>query len=132
MKTNSYALSLSIVAITLSTSLHAADYPLKPVRVIAGFPAGSAVDIVARVVSQKLSETYAQRFIVDARPGASSNIATAFATKAPADGYTLFMGTVANTINATLYAKLPFDFTRQFAPIALTASAANSTLTSAK
>jgi tripartite-type tricarboxylate transporter receptor subunit TctC len=125
MKTYSYIPFLLCVGMHCGATAHAADYPQKPVRVIAGFPAGSAVDIVARVVSQKLSETYAQPFIVDVRPGASSNIATAFAAKAPPDGYTLFMGTVANTINATLYAKLPFDFTRDFAPIALTASAPN-------
>jgi tripartite-type tricarboxylate transporter receptor subunit TctC len=83
------------------------------------------VDIVARVVGQRLSEAYAQQFIIDNRPGASSNIATAFAAKSPPDGYTLFMGTVANTINATLYVKLPFDFTRDLAPITLAASAPN-------
>ena len=125
MKTNAYVSILYGTLLAPCTITHAADYPVKPVRVVAGFPAGSAVDIVARIVAQKLSETYAQQFIVDARPGAGSNIAAAFAAKAPADGYTLFMGTVANTINATLYARLPFDFTRDFAPITLTASAAN-------
>jgi tripartite-type tricarboxylate transporter receptor subunit TctC len=125
METNSYILSLCAVLMGLCGIAHAADYPIKSVRVITGFPAGSGVDIVARVVGQKLSEAYAQQFIIDSRPGASSNIATALAAKSAPDGYTLFMGTVANTINATLYAKLPFDFTRDFAPITLKASAPN-------
>jgi tripartite-type tricarboxylate transporter receptor subunit TctC len=95
------------------------------VRAIVGFPAGSGVDIVARVVGQKLSEQYGQQFVVDNRPGAGSNIGTQLAAKAPADGYTLFLGTVANAINATLYRELPFDFTRDFAPIVLAGSAPN-------
>jgi tripartite-type tricarboxylate transporter receptor subunit TctC len=95
------------------------------VRAIVGFPAGSGVDIVARVVGQKLSEQYGQLFVVDNRPGGGSNIGTQLAAKAPADGYTLFLGTVANAINATLYRELPFDFTRDFAPIVLAGSAPN-------
>ena len=125
MKTNSYINIALCSALHFGSAAHAADHALKPVRIIVGFPAGSAVDIVARAVGQKLSEAYAQPFIMDSRPGASSNIAAAFAAKAPPDGYTLFMGTVANTINATLYTKLPFDFTRDFAPITLAASAPN-------
>jgi tripartite-type tricarboxylate transporter receptor subunit TctC len=103
----------------------AAPYPVKPVRVIVGFPPGSGADITARVIGQKLGEAYGQQFVVDNRPGAGSNIAADLAAKAAPDGYTVFIGTVANTINATLYAKLPFDFARDFAPVALTTSAAN-------
>jgi tripartite-type tricarboxylate transporter receptor subunit TctC len=125
MKTNSYINIAFCTTLLFGSAAHAADYPVKPVRVIVGFPAGSAVDIVARTVGQKLSKAYAQPVIIDSRPGASSNIAAAFAAKAPPDGYTLFMGTVANTINATLYAELPFDFTCDFAPITLAASAPN-------
>jgi tripartite-type tricarboxylate transporter receptor subunit TctC len=108
-----------------SASVAAADYPSRPVRAIVGFPAGSGVDIVARLVGQKLSEQYGQQFVVDNRPGAGSNIGTQLAAKAPADGYTLFLGTVANAINATLYRELPFDFMRDFAPIVLAGSAPN-------
>ena len=112
--------------LALSTaSAGAADYPSRPVRAVVGFPAGSGVDIVARLVGQKLSEQYGQQFVVDNRPGAGSNIGTQLAAKAPADGYTLFLGTVANAINATLYRDLPFDFTRDFAPIVLAGSAPN-------
>ena len=98
---------------------------MKPVRVIVGFPPGSGVDITARVIGQKLGEAYGQQFLIDNRVGAGSSIGAAFAAKAAPDGYTIFLGTVANAINATLYPKLPFDFARDFAPVALTTSAAN-------
>jgi tripartite-type tricarboxylate transporter receptor subunit TctC len=100
----------------------AQTYPARPVRVIAGFPPGSAVDIVSRIVAQRLSEATAQQFVVDNRPGAGSNIAAELAARAAPDGYTLFMSTIANSINASLYPKLSFDFGRDFAPIALVAS----------
>ena len=112
-------------ALAWALGVAAADYPDKPVRMIVGFPAGSGVDILARLAGQKLAETYAQQFVIDNRPGAGSNIAANLAAKAAPDGYTIFLGTVANAINATLYAKLPFDFTRDFAPIVLAASAPN-------
>jgi tripartite-type tricarboxylate transporter receptor subunit TctC len=102
-----------------------AAYPAKAVRIIAGFPPGSGADITARVIGQRLGEAYSQQFLVDNRPGAGSNIAAELAAKAAPDGYTVFLGTVANTINATLYARLPFDFTRDFAPVVLAASAPN-------
>jgi tripartite-type tricarboxylate transporter receptor subunit TctC len=103
----------------------AAPYPVKPVRVIVGFPPGSGVDITARVIGQKLGEAYGQQFLIDNRVGAGSSIGAAFAAKAAPDGYTIFLGTVANAINATLYLKLPFDFARDFAPVALAGSSPN-------
>ena len=107
-----------------SGAAHAA-YPTKPIRVIAGFPPGSGADITARVIGAKLGDALGQQVVVDNRPGAGSNIAAEIAAKSPADGYALFIGTVANTINATLYSKLPFDFARDFAPVALTTAAPN-------
>ncbi len=102
-----------------------AAFPAKTVRIIVGFPAGSGADIPPRVVAQRLREVFGQQFLVDNRPGAGSNIGTAIAAKAAPDGYTIFLGSIANTINATLYDKLPFDFVRDFAPISLAASAPN-------
>ena len=98
---------------------------MKSIRVISGFPPGSGADITARVIGARLGDALGQQVVVDNRPGAGSNIAAEIAAKSPADGYTLFIGTVANTINATLYAKLPFDFARDFAPVALTTAAPN-------
>jgi tripartite-type tricarboxylate transporter receptor subunit TctC len=89
----------------------------KQIRVIVPFPAGGPTDAIARAIGQKLSETWGQPVIVDNRPGAGGNIGTELAAKSPADGYTLFIGTVANAINQSLFAKLPFDFVRDFAPV---------------
>ena len=93
----------------------AAGYPAKPLRYIVGYtPAGTA-DMLARAVGQKLHEAWGQQVIVENRPGAGTNIATEIAAKSAPDGYTLFMPTVANAINPTLYAKLGYDPLRDFA-----------------
>jgi len=110
---------------TLSRIAWAQGYPSRPVRLIVGFPPGSAPDIVARVISQALSERLRQQVIVDNRPGAGSNIGTEVAVKSPPDGYTLLMAVGTNAINATLYDGLNFNFGRDIAPVAsvvLTAS----------
>lgn len=118
--------AVMLVAVLCAASGAAAQpYPARSVRVIAGFPPGSGADITARVIGARLTDVLGQQFVVDNRPGAASNIAAELAAKAPPDGYTLFIGTVANTINATLYSKLPFDFARDFAPVALTTAAPN-------
>lgn len=96
----------------------ALDFPTRPVKVIVAYPAGGATDILARLIGQWLSDRLGQQFIIDNRPGGGSNIGTEAAINAPPDGYTLFMVTPANTINATLYKKLPFDFIRDMAPVA--------------
>ena len=103
-----------------------ATYPAKPVRIVVGVGAGSASDISARAVAQKLGETLGQQFLVDNRPGGSGgNIAAEVVAKTPADGYMLMWGSIANIINTTLYSKLPFDFGRDFAPTAFVATASN-------
>ena len=118
-----YAATSSVAQV--SSAVSGAAYPAKSIRVIVGFPPGSGADITARVIGAKAGEALAQQVIVDNRPGAASNIAAELAAKTPADGYTLFIGTVANTINATLYPRLPFDFARDFAPVVLTTAAPN-------
>ncbi|MEI8154545.1 MAG: tripartite tricarboxylate transporter substrate binding protein [Hyphomicrobiales bacterium] len=95
-----------------------AGYPNRPVRWIVGQAAGSSSDITARLIGQWLSEKLGQQFIIEARPGATGNIATEFVARAPADGYTLLLLNAQNTINATLYDKLGFDFLRDIAPVA--------------
>ena len=109
----------------VAAGVTAQPYPSKSIRVIAGFPPGSGADITARVIGARLNDALGQQVVVDNRPGAGSNIAAELAAKSPADGYTLFIGTVANTINATLYTKLPFDFARDFAPVALATATPN-------
>jgi tripartite-type tricarboxylate transporter receptor subunit TctC len=96
----------------------ALDYPTRPVRIIVGFAAGGATDIIARLVGQGLSTRLGQSFVIENQPGAGTNIATEAVIGAPADGYTLlFVGPPA-AINATLYDKLDFDFIRDIAPVA--------------
>jgi tripartite-type tricarboxylate transporter receptor subunit TctC len=96
----------------------ARTYPSRPVRIVVGFTAGGNFDIVARLMGQWLSEQLHQPFIVENRPGASTNIATEAVVRAPADGYTLLLGGATNAINATFYEKLNFNFIRDIAPVA--------------
>jgi tripartite-type tricarboxylate transporter receptor subunit TctC len=93
-------------------------YPRRPVRILVGWPAGGPTDVFARLIGQWLSERLGQQFVVENRVGASSNIATEAVVNAPADGYTLLQVAPANTINATLYEKLNFNFIRDIAPVA--------------
>jgi tripartite-type tricarboxylate transporter receptor subunit TctC len=83
-----------------------------------GFAAGQAIDIVTRIIGQRLSERLGQQFIIENRPGAGGNIATEVVVRAPADGYTLLAIGSNNMINATLYQKLNYDFIRDIAPVA--------------
>ncbi len=100
------------------------DYPTRPVRIVVGFGPGATADFAARAVAQKLSLKFGQQFVVESRTGAGSNLAAEFVARAPKDGYTLLMGTVANTINASI-SKLGFDFAKDFAPVALVATVPN-------
>src|SRR4051794_9566602 len=93
-------------------------YPAKPVHVIVGFGAGSAADIVSRLISQRISERLGQPFVIENRPGAGGNIATEAVVHAAPDGYTLLQVGTANAINATLYDKLNYNFIRDIAPVA--------------
>jgi tripartite-type tricarboxylate transporter receptor subunit TctC len=95
----------------------AETYPTRPVHILVGFAAGGNFDLVARLIGQSLSERLGQQFVIENRPGASSNLATEAAIRAPADGYTLLLGGAVNAINATLFDKLNFDFVRDVAPI---------------
>lgn len=92
-------------------------YPTKPIRLILPFPPGGSTDIVARLIGQKLTESWGQPVLVDNRPGAGGNIAAEAAAKAAPDGHTLFQVNVANAIGATLYPKLNYDLVTSFAPV---------------
>ncbi len=97
----------------------AQPYPSKPIRIIIGFPPGSGGETQVRLVGQKLTEAWGQPIIVDARPGASGNIATEMLVKSPPDGYTLQYFPAALAINPSLFPKVPYDLTKDFTPVAL-------------
>jgi tripartite-type tricarboxylate transporter receptor subunit TctC len=100
------------------TPSSAADYPNRPVRWLIGFAAGGPVDIVARIMSQWLSEHFGQQFVVENRAGSGGNLAAAAAVTSPPDGYTLLFVAPNNAISTSLYKKLPYDFIRDTVPVA--------------
>jgi len=102
----------------ISRMASALDYPTRPVRLIVGFQPGGLIDIAARMLGSQLTERLGQRFFVENRPGASSNVATSAVVRASPDGYTLLVASNAVTYNATLYDNLDFNFIRDIAPIA--------------
>jgi tripartite-type tricarboxylate transporter receptor subunit TctC len=102
----------------MARTASAQSYPVRPIHLIVGFPAGGPNDILARLIGQWLSARLGQPVIVENRPGASGNIATEAVVRAPADGYTLLLVGPANAINASLYDNLDFRFLRDIAPVA--------------
>ncbi|NBS59410.1 MAG: tripartite tricarboxylate transporter substrate binding protein, partial [Betaproteobacteria bacterium] len=109
------ALALS----ALSLAATAQPYPNKPIKILIGFPPGSGGETQVRLVGQKLTEAWGQPVIVDARPGASGNIAAEMLVKSPADGYTLLYFPAALAINPSLFPKVPYDLAKDFTPVAL-------------
>ena len=116
------ARSVGAAAVTatalFAVALHAQPYPSKPIKIVVPFAAGGAVDVVARVVGQRVAEQVNQPVIVDNKPGGHANIGADFVAKAPPDGYTLLLGANGLASNMTLHKNLPFDTLRDFAPVA--------------
>lgn len=102
----------------LPRAASALDYPTRPVKILSGFAAGGAVDIVSRLMAQWLTDQFKSQFIVEDRPGAANNIATQDMIRSPPDGYTLLLTNPTNVINATLYPHLKFNFLRDSDPVA--------------
>lgn len=120
MSARAYVLSVVLAAtgVVHSFTAQAQGYPVRPVRIVVPFPAGGNADILARVLAQKLGESLGQGVVVDNRAGASGIIGTEAVAKSAADGYTLLMGTTGtHTTNPAVFAKLPYDPVKDFAPI---------------
>jgi len=118
-------LSALLIAATLAVALPAAaqTYPSKPVRIVVVSTPGGSVDTLARAIAPRLSSKWSQQVLVDNRPGAGGAIAAELVSKAPPDGYTLMMGTIASlATNVSLYRSLPYDPVKDFAPITLVAT----------
>src|SRR5215203_3004414 len=117
MRTTSVCL-LAVVSTLMAACASAQQYPVKPIRLLVGFPPGGGTDIVGRVIGQKLSEWWGQQVIVENRAGATGTIAADFVSKAAPDGYTLLMGHVnSNAIAPTIFKKLPYDAIKDFASV---------------
>lgn len=118
--------SLHLLAVAATATLCggalAQSYPTKPIRMIVPYAAGGGVDIVARAVGQELTKRLGQQIVVENRTGAGGNIGSDAVAKAPADGYTLLMASPANTINPSLYSRMPYDPSRDLMPVALVGS----------
>ena len=113
-----FFLAIGLVQLTFAQS-----FPQKPVRVVIGFPPGGGIDIVARLIAPKLSESLGQPVVIDNRPGANGVLAMDYVAKSASDGHTLFLGTLGNlSINPSFYPNLPFNVDKQFVPVTQVAS----------
>jgi tripartite-type tricarboxylate transporter receptor subunit TctC len=114
-------LAIAVAAAPEAGAARAEEFPTRPIKLIVSFPAGGASDILGRAVGQRLAESFNQPVVIDNRGGAGGTLAADVAAKAPPDGYTLFMGAGAHALAPSIYAKLGYDFIRDFAPISLIA-----------
>ncbi|TAJ29429.1 MAG: tripartite tricarboxylate transporter substrate binding protein [Reyranella sp.] len=120
------AAALLLLAVPASAQAQAQEWPTKPVTIYMGFPAGSGVDVVARLLQPSLEKTLGQRLVIDYKSGAGGNVASETVARAPADGYTFLLGTAAtHGINPALYSKLSFDVEADFTPITTLADIPN-------
>lgn len=109
---------------TLAQSTAKTAYPVKPVRMVVAYPAGGPTDILARALTQKLTASFNQQFVVDNRPGVAGLLGAEQVAKSPADGYTLLAVPATHAVNPSIYAKMPYDTLRDFTHVALLAEAA--------
>ena len=104
----------------------AAGFPNKPMKIVVTFSTGGAPDILARLIGDRMTADWGQPVVIDNKPGAGGNTGSDFVAKSPADGYTLVLGTVGtHSINGALYAKMPYDMVKDFAPVTLLATTPN-------
>src|SRR5687767_6091808 len=115
--TTKRAIAYAVVLLLHAGGVYAQAYPEKAVTMVAPFPAGGSVDLVARAVAQQMSDTWKQPVVVLNRPGASGNIGAEQVARAAPDGYTLLMGTTALASSPAIYPKLSYDVTRDLAPV---------------
>ena len=127
MRMPSISLAASFAALALSAAAAQAQiWPGKPVTLLMGFPAGSGVDVVARLLQPSIEKSIGQRLVIDYKPGAGGNVASEFVANARPDGYTFLLGTAAtHGVNPALYKNLPFDVEKDFTPISTLVDVSN-------
>lgn len=118
MRRRDFLLALPSVALCVRSAA-AQSYPSRPVRIIVALPAGTAADITARLAGARMGEILGQQFVIENRPGGGTSVGAAAAARSPADGYTLFIATITNVINAAMNPNLSFDFVKDFDPVVL-------------
>jgi len=117
---------LALLAAAMSVPVGAQAYPSRPVKLVVPFPPGGSLDITGRLIAQRLSEMWGQAVVVENKPGAGGNIGADFVAKSPPDGYTILLGALStHAVNPNLYAKMPYDAVKDFAPITLIAITPN-------
>jgi tripartite-type tricarboxylate transporter receptor subunit TctC len=117
---------LALVAAAVSLPAGAQAYPTRPVKLVVPFPPGGSLDITGRLIAQRLSDMWGQAVVVENKPGAGGNIGADFVAKSPPDGYTILLGALStHAVNPSLYAKMPYDAVKDFAPITLIAITPN-------
>jgi tripartite-type tricarboxylate transporter receptor subunit TctC len=114
-----------VLGVTSAALAQLTAFPQKPVRLVVGFTPGTTVDILARMLGQKLGEQWGQQVIVDNQPGAASTIAAASVARAPGDGHTLFFAATSFIVSPSMYRKLPYDVQKDFVPVSLVALVPN-------
>src|SRR6266478_8156110 len=120
------ALLAGLVLFLSAASALAEEWPARPITVLMGFPAGSGVDLVARMLQPSLEKSLGQRLVLDYKSGAGGNVASEVVANARPDGYTFLLGTAAtHGVNAALYKKLPFDVEADFTPVSTLADVSN-------
>lgn len=122
---NAIVRSFAAVALVAATAAHAEPYPSKNIRVVVPFAAAGPTDVIARLIGQKLAEQYGHAFTIENVVGAGGNIGTAQVAKSPPDGYTLLVISTGFMVNPSLYARIPYDPVKDFAPVTLVAASPN-------
>lgn len=118
-----FKVASAVISLLVTSTAFAQNYPAKPVQIVVPFPAGGAIDLIARTLGQKLNEEWGQAFIIDNKAGAAGAIGSQHVARATPDGYTLLLGsTTTHGINPSLYDKLPYDAVKDFAPVSLLAT----------
>jgi tripartite-type tricarboxylate transporter receptor subunit TctC len=116
-----FTIGLSAALLALAVPVAAQNYPAKPIKIVVPFPAGGTSDVLARILSQKFTESWGQPVVVENKPGSSGNLGADFVAKSAADGYTLVLMDVGNLVISPALFKLPFNVEKDFAPVAMVA-----------